>query len=84
MWKRNSHSGQYAVSGLHGRFFLLFTNAFMVKGESLYHTELSNLFYMVNQDEVPFGRDALIFILQIHRGKKFWQMYCLGSLDEAC
>jgi hypothetical protein len=33
MWKLNSHSGPYAVSGLRDRFFLLFTKAGLVRGE---------------------------------------------------
>jgi hypothetical protein len=70
MWKLNSHSGPYAVSGLRDHFFLLFTNAGLVRGESLYHAELSDLFSMVKQDEGPIGHDALIFILQIHKGKQ--------------
>jgi hypothetical protein len=70
MWKLNSHSGPYAVSGLRDRFFLLFTKAGLVRGESLCHAELSDLFYMVKQYEGSIGHDALIFILQIHKGKQ--------------
>jgi hypothetical protein len=33
MWRLNSHSGSYAVSGLSDRFFLLFTKAGPVRGE---------------------------------------------------
>jgi hypothetical protein len=50
MRKLNSHSGPYAVSGLRDHFFLCFTNAGLVRGESLCHTELSDLLYMVKQD----------------------------------
>jgi hypothetical protein len=70
MWKLSSHSGQYSVSGLRDLFFLLFTKAGLVRGESLCHSEISDLFSMVQQDEGPIGHDALIFILQIHKGKK--------------
>jgi hypothetical protein len=70
MWKLNSHSGPYAFSGLRDRFFLLFTKAGLVRGESLCHAELSDLVSMAKQDEGPIGYDALIFILQIHKWKK--------------
>jgi hypothetical protein len=70
MWERNSHGGPYAVSGLRDRFFLLFTKAGLVRGESLCHAELSDLFHIVKPDEGPSGHDALIFVLQIHRGKQ--------------
>jgi hypothetical protein len=68
MWKLNSHSGPYAVSGLRDCLFILFTNAGLVREKSLCHAELSDLFSMVKQDEGPIGHDALIFILQIHKG----------------
>jgi hypothetical protein len=70
MWKLNSHSGPYAVSGLRDLFFLLFTKAGLLRGESLCHAELSDLFSMVKQDEGPIGHDALICNLQIHKGKQ--------------
>jgi hypothetical protein len=70
MWKLNSHSGPYAVSGLRDRFFLLFAKTGLVRGYSLCHADLSDLFSMAKQDEGPSGHDALIFILQIHKGKQ--------------
>jgi hypothetical protein len=70
MWKLNSHSGPYAVSGLRDLFFLLFTKACLVRGESLCHAELSDLLSMAEQYEGPIGHDALIFILQIYKGKQ--------------
>jgi hypothetical protein len=51
MWKLDSHGGPYTVSGLRDHFFLLLTKAGLVRGESLYHAELSDLLSMVNQDE---------------------------------
>jgi hypothetical protein len=70
MWKLNSHSGPYAVSGLRDRLFLLFTKAGPARGESLCHAELYDLLSMVNQDEGPIGHDALIFILHIRKGEQ--------------
>jgi hypothetical protein len=58
MWKLNSHSDPYVVSGLRDRLFLLFTKAGLVKGESLCHAELSDLLSMVKQDEGPIGHDV--------------------------
>jgi hypothetical protein len=58
------------VPGLRDCFFLFFTKARLVRGESLCHADLSDLFSMVNQDEGPIGHGALIFILQIHKGKQ--------------
>jgi hypothetical protein len=70
MWKLNSHSGPYVVSGLRDRFFLLFTKAGLVRGYSLFHADLSDLLSMVKQYEGTIGHDALIFMLQIHKGKQ--------------
>jgi hypothetical protein len=68
LWERNSHATDaQAMAGLRDRFTFLLTTHGVLRGESLFKAELSDMLHLIHEgrDPTPIG----ILILQIATGK---------------